>query len=282
VTRVLALVGAQLLLTAQAHAWCQMTTSRDEPTSAVPCVTTGTPLAWQRRCLSYSVDARASSSLDLETVRAVVAESFQTWLDAPCDAPVPFEVREEAPATCLRAEYSRDDGNINHVSFLPEWPSRYEDTAYAITTVWHSRDTGEILDADIELNEAQGPFAVCPAAGCPSLEDGTRAVDLRNVVTHELGHFFGIAHSQFAGSTMDAVSVRGETSKRILRTDDVTGFCAMYPPDALPSECDFTPRGGLDPNCEDDPKGCSAPGNGDLAPLLLALLLVSRRRSTPR
>ena len=122
----------------------------------------------------------------------------------------------KAPALCAEAEYRTDDGNVNVIAFRPEWPDDYPPSAYAVTTVWHRPSDGEILDADVEINDEAFPWAVCPDRGCPEGEDGLRDVDLQNVLTHELGHFFGIAHSNFLGTAMDARSPRGETTKRIL------------------------------------------------------------------
>ena len=166
--------------------------------------------------------------------------------------------------------------NSNTIAFRSDWPGRFSDLAYAITTVWHSKSTGEILDADILVNEEHFPWADCGMAGCDDAPDGLPFVDLRNVMTHEAGHFFGLAHSQILAATMDPQSARGDIFKRILRTDDVEGICTIYPPGTLGTECDFTPRGGFDLDCTDD--GCNAGGRSAGWLGVSLVLLFSRRR----
>ncbi len=283
-----AVVGTLLaFLPSSASAYCRMTTSRD-PAPLGGCQLEGVPLGWNRSCIVYAVDERGSRDLDIDVLRNIVGSSFSTWEEVLCDGTrTDFQIRETTQlARCRDAQYRTCLGNVNIVAFVDDWPERNLDpTAFAVTTVWHSRSTGEIFDADIQVNERLGPYGVCPSAGCPATDGDDGTVDLQNVLTHEIGHFFGIAHSPMINTTMYARSPRGETSKRILRTDDVNAICEIYPPGSATGECDFTPRGGLDLDCEDDEgqnecKGCAASGpvdRGSLALIVLALLVVRRR-----
>ena len=46
---------------------------------------------------------------------------------------------------------------------------------------------------------------------------------------HELGHFFGLAHTpDDHDATMWACAAEGEVHKRELAADDLEGICAMY------------------------------------------------------
>ena len=284
-----ALVAGLLAGPATSRAWCRMTTSSSAPTPGSPCVTEGIPLEWRRRCIEYSIDGRGSKDRALDDVRSIVRASFDAWLTIDCpDGRPPFEVREtEQHAICDRAEYNQENGNVNTVAFVTDWDDReYDPAAYALTTVWHNTRTGEIYDADMEINEQRGTYGVCPDVdGCT---DGT--IDLRNVLTHEAGHFFGLGHTQPVHSfaVMYAVSPPGEVGKRIPRSDDIEGFCAIYPAGSLPDDCNFTPRHGLDLNCTDDEGcGCSAPGaprdpSAPLALLCIAILSAVLRRSSKR
>ncbi len=260
-----------------AAAWCQLTTSQADPEGRA-CVEGGTPLRWMRPCISYSLDMTGSTFQDLDTVRALVDQSFDQWTNTLCDGTqIDLQVEETSELlTCNRAEYSPGGSNSNTVAFRAQWPGRFDDMAYAITTVWHSRRTGEILDADILVNEEHFPWTDCEMSGCPEAPDGLPFVDLRNVMTHEAGHFFGLAHSQILAATMDPQSPRGDLFKRILRTDDVLGICTIYPPGTMSAECDFAPRGGLDLDCTDD--GCSASGRGTGWAAAIVFLLFRRRR----
>jgi hypothetical protein len=269
-----------------ARAWCRMTTSERLPTTLDECIfpdtTTDPPehyLAWTRPCseIAFSADAR-SAHLSADEVMAVFTRSIATWEAVECGG-TPLGMDLEIipdPSTCTDPLYRDGAGNVNAIMFVADWGEReYDPAAFAVTTVWHRRSTGEILDVDMEINERQGPFGICPAEGCPEME----TVDLENVVTHELGHYFGLAHSADPEATMYASAVAGETLKRDLSEDDIAGICEIYPPGTPTGECDFTPKGGLVLHCE---TGCavSSPGAGGSSLWLLAsaLLLLRRRR----
>ncbi len=118
--------------------------------------------------------------------------------------------------------------------------------AIAVTVVWHNTDTGQIYDADMLFNEAYGPFVQCPSSGCVG---GMPRFDLENTLTHEAGHFLGLAHSDVASSTMYFSADRNEIAKRSLDQDDVDGLCAIYAGATVPAECDPGPRHGFDADC---------------------------------
>jgi MYXO-CTERM domain-containing protein len=167
-----------------------------------------------------------------------------------------------------------------------EWSRvRGHDTrAFALTYVWHDRNTGQIVDGDIEVNESRGIVQICPdAASC----DRATAVDFGNVITHEVGHYFGIGHTtaEHLEATMYANAPFGEIQKRDLDPDDIDAICSTYPPGHFDGQaCDPTPQNGLGLDCQPPSCGCAAPGVGShgasIAALLagLALLIARRRR----
>lgn len=284
----LATAALWLTFTGPARAWCQMTTTGGQPSPGSPCVTCeeGDPecqeLHWRRRCISYGVELHGTDSMPLGQVREVVGRSFQRWQDVQCDGTrVDFQLQETPELSqCKKAQYNRKGGNINTIAFLDEeqWDKRdYDPSAFALTTVWHSTDTGEILDADTQLNDGLGPYGICPNAGCDDGGGGQPVTaDLGNVLTHEIGHFFGMGHSEFATATMAATSDRGETAKRSLEVDDIEGFCSIYPPGSLPEACNFEPKGGLRVQCKGDDGGiCTVGGRGGSGTLALLLLCVA-------
>jgi MYXO-CTERM domain-containing protein len=285
----LALAGS-LAAPAGAQAWCRMTTSQRLPSAAEPCIlpdpTTEPPeqyLEWRRPCSGIALSAAAlSGDMSEEEVLGVIERSVATWQAVRCEGgPMGVQIRVMAERSSCTAPLYRDDGgNVNTIMFVDDWRDRdYDPAAFAVTTVWHRRSTGEILDVDMEVNEHRGPYAVCPPDGCLD----RRRVDLENVLTHEFGHYLGLAHSTDPEATMYASAVAGETLKRDLHPDDIEGICAVYPPGRPTGECDFTPRGGLELVCGG---GCSvsAPGSGSSGPglallALLGLALALRRRA---
>jgi hypothetical protein len=299
----LGLVGATLApemlgVGARASAWCQMVSGNIRPTPSEPCVLAPNhegifALAWNRRCTSISVsEALPPRDLSVTEVQDVLRGGISAWTTADCGGAgvtgLSVDVLSETNA-CSAASHYTNGRNVHSVIFVRDgWADeRGHDTrAYAVTFVWHDPSTGIIRDADMEINEARGEYAVCPELGCT---DGR--IDLPNVLTHELGHYFGLAHTpDDVNATMHASAPPGETMKRTLAADDVTGICTMYPPGALPEACDPAPNGGLDLACAPPSScGCAAPGaerggRGPLA-LLLALALglgLGRRRGLAR
>jgi hypothetical protein len=264
-----------------------MTTSTRTPTPETPCITDGIPLRWERRCTTYAIERSGSSDLPIDAVREIVQRSFEAWMAVDCGG-TPTDLQAELldePSRCDLAEYNTEGGNVNTIVFVADWDARgYDPSAYAYTTVWHNTRTGEIYDVDMEINEDRGPYGTCPIpAGC---EDGT--VDLQNVITHEAGHYFGVAHTPGPEeATMWAISPPGEVGKRSLEPDDAEALCAIYPPGDLPASCDFEPRGGLVLVCGggDEGCGCAAPGadrGQGWSWGVLAGVLRRRRRARPR
>ena len=91
-------------------------------------------------------------------------------------------------------------------------------------------------------------------------------MDLRNTMTHEVGHFLGLSHSHLSASTMFARATQGETRKRVLSADAVEGMCGIYP------------RGEAVTTCGSQAEGCSTVGAPDTWLGIAALALLLRRR----
>ena len=298
----------------RASAYCQMTTEGGAQIGDSPCVEKGAPLVWRNPCLSYAIDERGSQWMDEGDIETAVDASFATWQNANCDGSTPnliFKPLNES--TCQRAEFNTT-GNVNTIAFLdpfqdPCADQPYSPFAFAVTIVWHNTSTGEILDADMMINDqlatnrfAGGPYANCPDSGCPA--GNPVEADLASIVTHEAGHFIGIGHSEVDDATMFASAARTSIDKRTLDQDDIDAVCDIYPPGSLDDSCNAAPMGGLELNCEtdaagdpivcDDPasapgssSGCSAtrtPADAPWAGLVAALLglTVLRRRSSRR
>jgi hypothetical protein len=165
----------------------------------------------------------------------------------------------------------------------------------ALTTVTYVQQTGELVDADMELNgwngnldaaQATGAYFTCapPGSGtCPQPYRGTDCIewDIQNTVTHEAGHVLGLAHACITPgdatchpeATMAPNAQPGETSKRVLAPDDVSGVCTIYPAGQPTVTCGTITVGTEDSGCG----GCSGGGAGGIA--LLGVLLSLWRRA---
>lgn len=162
----------------------------------------------------------------------------------------------------------------------------------ALTSVLYDPSTGRILSADMELNgwdgvtgpidrtsPSHGWYFTCwpgaqPATTCATYgQGGCTYIDLQNTVTHEAGHFLGLAHPcTTTGApglpacptndprTMAPTTSPGDVGKRDLSPDDVAGVCAIYPASGGGCACG------------------SGTGAGTASLLLVALALRPRRR----
>jgi hypothetical protein len=126
--------------------------------------------------------------------------------------------------------------------------------------------------------------------------------DYLSIMTHEAGHFLGLAHSADEDATMFARYLPGRTKMRDLMRDDVEGICAVYPPTGIrnvdpsidagvipASECDPAPRRRFLSECRppEDEEDCAVhggPGRPSRAYGVVALglfvgALLARRRA---
>src|SRR4029079_13354535 len=138
--------------------------------------------------------------------------------------------------------------NINVVLFQDDnWKYRGVDGTLAKTSVTYNDDTGEIYDADIAVDTANNTVTITD-------EPGKIQYDLQAIMTHEVGHFIGIAHSPLSAAVMFASYSPGSITQRKLHPDDVKAVCAIYPSTA-DLDCNTEPKGGFSPTCNDSTTG---------------------------
>src|SRR5262249_20724376 len=124
------------------------------------CVTEGVPLYWPDTCISYSMQKDASDVADLQTATDVADLAFSAWESVICPgtgvAPY-FKMERTEPVACANHEFndqtSSYGGNANIIVFRDtEWTATKDPHTLALTTVTYNKSTGEIFDADIEVN----------------------------------------------------------------------------------------------------------------------------------
>jgi MYXO-CTERM domain-containing protein len=257
-------LGLALLLPAgTAHAYCRtsfcsasmMTAAVCVPPTATDC---GLELAWPNPCVGFSVQKDGSPKLGITAAETeqIVTTAFHNWTTAACPGggSPRIGVTQFPPAVCDKHEYNQAACNDNIIMFRDaSWPYEGSPNTLALTTVTYALDTGEIYDADMELNSADNAFTT-----------GTTNVgmDLPSIVQHETGHFLGMAHSHDAQAVMFPVYTPGTTTLRTLTADDIAGMCAIYPPGTIPSGCDPTPRHGFSIYCAGDQPDCDGGASG--------------------
>jgi hypothetical protein len=249
--------------------WASSETCRDKEKAS------GAPLWWRTACVGYDLNQAASRNVTYPEFEQATEGAFAAWTGATCPSEggssrASVDVRNLGPIPCARATYDKSGGpNQNVIVFHDDaWPYEASDRAQsgvspspviALTTVTFDPETGELFDADVELNSADHLIAPVTPGAPP-----TGAYDLQAILTHELGHFFGLAHSPLTDAVMNA-SGDSDTStpKRALRLEDVRGICAIYPADGardvslladpsgtvLAGACDPTPHHGFSATC---------------------------------
>ncbi len=216
---------------------------------------------WKNQCVGYSIQKDASSQVTLKQATQVAAQAFGAWSATTCKGGGAPSIKAEAedPVECATVQFNCDGPNQHAIIFRDSgWPYPNDPTrSLALTTVWYDTTDGEIFDADMEINSSDhiivvdGPTPEATDAGA----DGGTAYDLLSIMTHEAGHFLGLAHSTHTDAVMYTFYHPGTTA---LTSDDVSGICAIYPPDGtrntsggpIPADaCNDTPRHGFTSAC---------------------------------
>jgi len=243
-----------------ASAYCRTRTCGERCTfDENGCAVEGEPIAWSNACVSYGVQKDGVPSISREELVQATDAAFRAWQEARCpsNAQPSISVYDLfGVVACRRAEYNGLAPNANIVMLRDAWEE--DDGVLALTTVSYATASGEIYDADIEVN------ATLPITAGPL---GPDLFDLQSILTHEAGHFLGLDHSSkgladkcVGGATMCKTYPPGLDDFRTLDVDDVAAICAVYPPERNPPACDPTPRKGFSAECAMDPLrggGCS-------------------------
>lgn len=90
------------------------------------------------------------------------------------------------------------------------------------TQVWFNDRTGDVYETDIALNDRDFVLTVNSA---DSTVFGANRVFIENILTHEIGHAYGLSHDQSPLSTMLFVETPGQSR---LGCDDMAAVRGMY------------------------------------------------------
>jgi len=214
---------------------CELGEKDDDPCprDENQCVTKGKPLHWGSSCLTYTVqvDGSPKSKLDADEIQGFVAQAFNAWKTARCPGggSPSFEVHFEGYVSCDRHEVLCESAAKNdNVVMFHDTGWLEGKTRIGVTTPTGGKESGLIVDADIEVNSQDYSFKSDPS--------GTMSTSLMYVLTHEVGHFLGLAHSSVGNSVM-STGYQSLPFGNLITPDDAAAVCAVYPPGGPKLNC---------------------------------------------
>lgn len=250
--------------------------------------TSGTPV-WRSSCVRFVSDATPMA--DVPNVDALLDRAFAAW--ATDGTPLVVERTTGDVETALdgksvivfrQERWCRPAiGDAEEICYSPE-------AAATTRTLFVDKpgdpEDGRIIETDIEINAVDFAFF----HDGTSLETSGEPADFLSVVTHELGHAFGLAHNCAIGDEPPARDVDGAEVPRCedVAQDPAYTLATMYPTigrgethkESLAASDLAGARTTLRPSetCEAAyTAGCSAGSGSAGIGLVLALLLARRR-----
>ncbi len=193
--------------------------------AATPTLTVGGKLvSWPSRRLEVVGNPTNRSGLSASQVFDAAVKGLQRW--------------KAAGLGRLSFDYwqGTDDSNFEANSQLNGHSSLYfasrsgtsiDPQVLGLTQVWYNTETGEIIETDVVLNDVNYQFSLRPTdtSGYGSGTTAGNTVFLENVLTHELGHAFGLSHSGALQSTMLFMEAPDQNH---LGCDDQLGLRSIY------------------------------------------------------
>ena len=145
-----------------------------------------------------------------------IQNSFANWRNVN-ESEIDFEF---TGATTNEASSASDNRNV------VRWVnSNIASGVFAVTITTFDTSSGQITDADMELNDRDFTWDTLGPGGASGVLG--RAM-IENVVTHEIGHVLGLDHPNNAQATMFFASGAGLISQSTLEADDLAPLIADY------------------------------------------------------
>ena len=221
-------------------------------------------MAWGQNCVPIVVYPSGFTQMSAAAVETAAAGAAAAW--SAGDNSCTYLDLEVALSTAP-APAARNDG-INAVVFrTTSWCQmsngtctlNYDPAAVSVSTVTAVTSTGQIVDADVEINAVDFNWADLVAA-----PQSTGDQDLQNGLTEAFGHLIGLdapcyqsspggtrpldnsgqpvvdcdqASAAVQAETMFPAWPPGDTEKRTLAPDDQAAVCGIYPVATNPRSC---------------------------------------------
>lgn len=173
----------------------------------------GHPIRWEGpRKIELLANPKNRSGLEDAAVFRAAVRSLQRWKVASLDG-VDFDFWQNRRFDAV----SSQDG-VSRLFFTSNSDRKLDASVIGFTEVWYDPSSGRILESDLILNDEHYRFQTSPQA------KGQR-ISLENILTHELGHAFGLGHSGHLNASMFYRYFRGQSQ---LHCDDQAAIRAHY------------------------------------------------------
>jgi uncharacterized protein (TIGR03437 family) len=195
----------------------------DIPPLAWNLVNPNTPIVSNGR-VTYNIDTAGSDNLPFSEVERAIDRSFQSWENVPTSI-IAFQRGPNITSdkTNLPGAFDifwKEDSTIITIG------DNAVDISGALAVTFTGSINGEIVDLFVVANGNQFTWATNGRAD---------AIDVQQVMTHEIGHAIGIDHSPNAASTMFPRTGEGRINARTLSMDDEIAASVIYPSPAFSS-----------------------------------------------
>jgi hypothetical protein len=173
-------------------------------------------IKWKETPVAYYINP--NSGLGSPNTFDEIKAAFETW-----DSSTSKKLFIDNPQKTDKVGAELDGYNV--VSWQPISDSRI----IAATSIWYYRYSKEIVEVDIVMNSNQ-PWGI-DLDGEGTYYVLTDAFDIRNIATHEVGHFCGLNDlymNRDRELTMYGYSALGEVKKISLGLGDILGVQKLY------------------------------------------------------
>ena len=233
-------------------------------------------------CPSRTASTRRARRRSIATTRARPSgPRFQRWSDVICPSgrrtSLRFKEEEDIAAAIPANPHARGSQHFGIYFRDDTWTAKDADSTLALTTQSFGLVNGYVDQSDIEINTTTENFAT---------SDSAKGIDLEAVLTHEVGHYIGFAHSKDPDSIMvlrycesGERCGQAKTDARRLSDDDRDAVCSLFPPSG-PAGVTYE-----DPNaasCSAAPSGAGTSSRSTWLPLAGAAFVVAALRRARR
>ncbi|MBC7692728.1 MAG: carboxypeptidase regulatory-like domain-containing protein [Methylotenera sp.] len=194
-----------------------------------PTLTTGgAQVKWSGRArIPFAGNPANRSGIDPDSFFQAVVHGLQRWQSASGGATTFDYWQGTDPKVYLpNSEYN----GLSSIYFASNSGTHLPSNVLGLTQVWYNTTTGQVIETDIVLNDKSYRFTTDPrdTSGYGTIRPGAdgRNVFIENVLTHEMGHAFGLSHSGGLQSTMLFME---SPEQAYLGCDEQVGIHAIYP-----------------------------------------------------